>query len=75
MPTPSRPWRLALITPGAPVYMSHRSEKAVYEAAEREQARAADPAGGSRVTRISIQQWDDEAGRWALYENIWRRGA
>lgn len=41
MPTPSRPWRLVLSTPGAPIYLPHRSKKAVYEAAAREQSSAA----------------------------------
>lgn len=75
MPTPSRPWRLLLVTPGDLIYLPHRSKKAVYEQAAIQQQRAESPEQGSRVFRISVQRWDVETGRWAHCEYIWRRGA
>lgn len=68
---PSKPWRLVLTTPGAPVYTTHRSKPAAYRAVEEERMSVA--AGRSRVVRIAVEQWDVEGQRWARYENVWNK--
>lgn len=65
---PSRPWRLILSTPGAPIYTQHRSQPEVYRAVAKEKALIAD--GRSRVTRITVEQWETDYGRWATFERV-----
>ncbi|MFF7411688.1 hypothetical protein [Streptomyces lydicus] len=71
MPTkkPSRPWRLVLSTQGAPVETKHRSCPEAYRAVAAEKERIA--TGSSRVTRIRVEQWSVEYGRWDLYERAY----
>ncbi|WP_103512908.1 hypothetical protein [Streptomyces sp. SM13] len=66
---PSKPWRLVLSTAGGPVYTTHRSKPATYRAIDEEKRRVAD--GTSRVTRITVDQWDVDGQQWQRYENAW----
>ncbi|MEU0060102.1 hypothetical protein [Streptomyces sp. NPDC006334] len=69
----SKPWRLVLSTPSAPVYTTHRSKPAAYRAVDDEKERVA--TGMSRVVRIAVEQWDVEAQRWVRYENVWDKAS
>ncbi|MGC4925558.1 hypothetical protein [Streptomyces sp. DT117] len=68
---PSKPWRLVLITAGGPVYTTHRSKPAAYRAVDEEKQRVAN--GSSRVTRITVEQWDVDGQRWQRHENAWNK--
>lgn len=70
---PSKPWRLALSTAGAPIYEAHSIRARADLAAERHIARIQD--GTSRITRIRLESWGDTAGRWVHHETLWPKDA
>jgi hypothetical protein len=64
----SKPWAVILRTAGGPIRTEHTSEAKTYEKVRAEVA--AIKAGASRVTRIRVEHWDRDAGRWILFDTI-----
>lgn len=63
-----KPWAVICTAPGQPIRTEYTSEAKAYEKVNAERALA--QAGTSRVTRIRVEQWERDAGRWALYDLI-----
>lgn len=64
----SKPWAVILRTPGQPIRTEHTSQAKAYEKVRAERLLA--QQGASRVTRIRVEQWERDANRWALYDDI-----
>lgn len=64
----SKPWAVILRTPGQPIRTEHTSENKAYEKVRAESA--AIQAGTSRATRIRVEQWNPDGGRWQWYDDI-----
>jgi hypothetical protein len=64
----SKPWAVICTTPGQPIRTEHTSEAKAYEKVNAERLLA--NSGASRVTRIRVEQWDRDAGRWTLFDHI-----
>ncbi|MFE2407055.1 hypothetical protein ACFXDE_01790 [Kitasatospora sp. NPDC059408] len=64
----SRPWAVVLNLPGSPTRTEFTSEAKAYERVRAEVT--AVKAGTSRVTRIRVEQWDREGGRWQLFDLV-----
>lgn len=63
----SKPWAVILSTSGGPVRTEHRSQLEAYRKVNAE--RGLIEEGVSRVTRIRVEQWDADAGRWVWFED------
>ncbi|HTE56981.1 MAG TPA: hypothetical protein VK698_39280 [Kofleriaceae bacterium] len=63
---PSQPWRVKMITAGSILESKYRSEPATYRAVAAEKERIAN--GASRVTRIRVEKWNVDYGRWEHFE-------
>ena len=66
---PSQPWRLKMSTAGSILETKYRSEPATYRAIAEEKERIAN--GISRVTRIRVEKWSVDYGRWELFETAY----
>lgn len=64
----SKPWAVELTTGTYVVRTEHTSEAKAYQHVL--DTTAAVTAGQSDVTRIRVEQWEPDPGRWAHYEDI-----
>jgi hypothetical protein len=64
----SRPWAVILSTPSSLVRTEHTSEAKAYEQVRNEIADV--KTGASQITRVRVEQWDRQAGRWQLFDLI-----
>lgn len=68
MPRKSKPWAVVVNAPGEAVRTEHTSEAKAYEQVHAEVA--AVKAGTSKASRIRVEQWERDYGRWALFDLI-----
>ncbi|MGW4222975.1 hypothetical protein ACWEG1_05910 [Streptomyces bauhiniae] len=64
-------WRLIVVTPSGEMQTQHHSEPETYRAVTAERERIT--SGSSNAIRIRVEKWDDDTGRWKLFELL-RRG-
>lgn len=68
MPRKSKPWAVICSTAGSPIRTEHTSEKQAFTKVRTEADHV--QAGVSRVTRIRVEQWEKDPGRWILFDTI-----
>lgn len=66
---PSRPWRLMMRTSGLVVESKHRSQPEAYREVAAQKEKIAN--GTTRVTRIRVEKWSVDYGRWELFETAY----